>query len=75
MTNPQPAVRVEIKPLEWREYEHEGDPDRWDGETIFGTFYGIRLAPRGYQLEHDYRHMGLFGTLDEAKAAAQARRR
>lgn len=68
------GVRAKVKPLEWNEYTDErGDPDRWDAETLAGTFYGIALLVDGFSIEYDYTAVAKgLDDLEAAKAAAQA---
>lgn len=68
------GVGVKAKPLEWNEYTDErGDPDRWDAETLAGTFYGIALLVDGFSIEYDYTAVAKgLDDLEAAKAAAQA---
>lgn len=69
---PSAPAGVKVKPLEWKEYETEGEIDRWDTETALGTFYEIITEFDGYHVAHDYTHWAVkFETPDEAKAAAQ----
>jgi len=73
-TAPPQSAPVAVKPLEWNEYADErGDPDRWDAETLSGTYYGIAFLVDGFSVEYDYTAVakGLHD-LDAAKAAAQA---
>lgn len=60
--------------LVWNEYHDEqGNPDRWDAETPFNTYYGISLLLDGYSVQHDYTDVAKqLESLDEAKEAAAA---
>lgn len=60
--------------LVWNEYHDEqGNPDRWDAETPFNTYYGIALLLDGYSVQHDYTDVAKqLESLDEAKEAAAA---
>ncbi len=65
-----------VKKLEWNEYNDEqGIPDRWDAEaSSFGVFYSIEIQHDGYRVVFDHEAVGavgVFGTLEAAKAAAQ----
>nr|WP_313022892.1 DUF551 domain-containing protein [Brucella intermedia] len=66
-----------VKKLEWNEYNDEqGIPDRWDAEaSSFGVFYSIEIQHDGYRVVFDHEAVGavgVFDTLEAAKAAAQA---
>ncbi|PSJ60802.1 hypothetical protein [Pseudaminobacter soli (ex Li et al. 2025)] len=63
-----------ITALEWNEYHDEqGNPERWDAETTFNTYYGIALLHDGYSVEYDYADVAkALDSLDAAKAAAVA---
>jgi len=70
-------VQGAVKKLAWNEYEDEqGNPDRWDAEaSSFGVFYSIEIQHDGYRVVFDHEAVGaigVFDTLDAAKAAAQA---
>ena len=70
---PAESAQVKVKPLEWNEYETEGEIDRWDAQTMMGAYYEIGVDFNGYLVSHDYAHLNrAYETLDEAKAAAQA---
>jgi len=64
-------VSVTVKPLEWNEYEHEGDIDQWDAETPFGTYYSIECRAFCFRLEHDMEMLSEWQSPGEAKQAAQ----
>lgn len=68
---------VQVKKLELNEYEDEqGNPDRWDAEaSSFGVFYSIEIYHDGFRVVFDHEAVGaigVFDTLEAAKAAAQA---
>lgn len=70
-------VQGAVKKLEWNEYNDEqGIPDRWDAEaSSFGVFYSIEIQHDGYRVVFDHEAVGavgVFPTLEAAKAAAQA---
>ena len=70
-------VQGAVKKLEWNEYNDEqGIPDRWDAEaSSFGVFYSIEIQHDGYRVVFDHEAVGavgVFDTLEAAKAAAQA---
>lgn len=76
-TAPQPA-QVAVKPLVWKpNLEHEPE-HLWTGEIALGLYYTIDSESRVYRLrrgrflsEYGPDDLGLFPTLDAAKAAAQ----
>jgi len=55
--------------LDWNEYEREGDPDEWDAETPFGTFYRIGYQGGEFRAVHGSVEIGSFPTPEEAKDA------
>lgn len=61
--------RVTVKPLEWHDDPFTGS---LDAKTPFGSYYEISHCRDGYVLYHCYDRIGVFSTLDDAKAAAQA---
>jgi len=64
---PTDPARVTVKPLVWRDDGTNGH----DTDHAFG-FYEVYPDPRGDMLSRDGVDSGIFGTIEAAKAAAQA---